>query len=326
MTNKIVTLGENFIANRDTVKRVFKWNEQQLIAAAANEFTAKEVIAEAEQLENCVKLIKKNTGLFSSVRGNAKMLIASKMYLSGDPEGYIGRVTEMVKVIKKEIGSSDFTPMIASVFAEMAHDGEAEKYAVRTKQIYKLMKSGHPIATGREDTVFAALMAFSDRSDEALVAEDEAMLDIIKKRFGGTDASQSAAHVLVFAEGTPEEKTERLFALYDALAEIGVKYGKHEELATLAALSVIAGDIREAAENVKQISEYLDGQKGYGGLSVSKKTRHMQAAMIAADLYCGEGVSQLAANVSTLVMVAAQQAAVAAAVVAATAASTNASN
>ena len=41
MTDKILKLGENFIANRDVLKSVFKWEEQQLIAAAANEFTAK---------------------------------------------------------------------------------------------------------------------------------------------------------------------------------------------------------------------------------------------------------------------------------------------
>ncbi|HQM02136.1 MAG TPA: hypothetical protein PLH98_16545, partial [Ruminococcus flavefaciens] len=63
------------------------------------------------------------------------------------------------------------------------------------------------------------------------------------------------------------------------------------------------------------------GQKGYGVLSLDKKTRLMHSAMLTAVLYGDSDNAQAAVSASALAMIAAEEAAICAAIVATTTAS-----
>ena len=56
----------------------------------------------------------------------------------------------------------------------MITEGEADRIVSRGRVLYKRMRAEHPFLTSSEDSVFAVLMAFSDKSDDELVADMEA--------------------------------------------------------------------------------------------------------------------------------------------------------
>ncbi|MBP3268232.1 MAG: DUF4003 family protein, partial [Ruminococcus sp.] len=189
------------------------------------------------------------------------------------------------------------------------------------RAIYDKMKKEHPFLTSSEDNVMAGFMAFSEKSDQQLIDEAEQCYDLLRKKFSDKNAVQTVSHILAMTKGSPEDKVNRLCRMFDMLADAGHKFGKHYELSTLAAVSIIEADEKELVDNITDIDSQLSGQKGYGVLSLDKKTRLMHSAMLTADLYGGSDNTQAAVSASALAMIAAEEAAICAAIVATTAAS-----
>ena len=139
----------------------------------------------------------------------------------------------------------------------------AQEAAERGKRIYKRMKQEHRILTSAEDSVFAVLMSFSEQSDDALIADIEACYSLVKKRFSGGNAAQSVSHVLALSPGSAEEKAQRFLQLYDAIRAAGGKYGKHYQLSTLAAVSMMDADVGEIVQDMMDVDAFLSNQKGW---------------------------------------------------------------
>ena len=169
------------------------------------------------------------------------------------------------------------------------------------------------------------LLAFSERSDDALIADMESCYTALKERFSVVNDLQSVAQMLSLTEGRPQQKAERLIELYNAVCDAGVKYGRSHELPTLAALSLTGAPIASLAEDVRDVYDYLKTQKGYGLLDFDARQRAMHAAMIVSDQYAVRDQVDTAAMAGTLAMIIAQQMAMIA-VMAGTTASTAASS
>ena len=189
------------------------------------------------------------------------------------------------------------------------------------------MKKEHPFLTSGEDSVFAVLMAFSDKTDEELINDMEKCFTILKKDFSDGDAVQTMSHILALAEGDPEEKCGRVAMLYNKLKEAGRKYSKYFELAVLCAASLVNDDADEFIADVISTDEYLSEQEGYNNLlGMDKKTRLMHAVMLVNIDRSGSENTAIAAMTGTLAMIAAQQAAMCAIIAASSASSAAASN
>lgn len=183
------------------------------------------------------------------------------------------------------------------------------------------MKKEHPILTSKEDSIMAGFMAFSEKSDSELIDDAEKCYELLREKFSDKDSVQTVSHILSVTNGAPEEKVDRMIRMFDALKKAGRKFGKHFELSTLAAVSIIDADEKELVDSMIAIDSLLSGQKGYGALSLDKKTRLMHAAMLTADLYGESDNAQAAVSASALAMIAAQEAAMCAAIAASAAAS-----
>ena len=143
--------------------------------------------------------------------------------------------------------------------------------------------------------------------------------------FSSSNDVQSLAHVLAIADGNAEEKCNKVTALYEALRDADMKYGKYHELVALASLALLPVAKESLVEDIKAVDEFLAEQKGYGFLGMDKKTRMMHAAMIVSGAYAKSEETNVAAMVGTLAMVAAQQAAMCA-ILASTAAASSAAS
>lgn len=126
-------------------------------------------------------------------------------------------------------------------------------------------------------------LAFSDKTDDALIEDMEACYKALKTKFSSSGDAQTAAQILAVAEGSPEEKAQRVIDLYNALQESDVEYGRFRELAPLAAFSSIDSTTQNLVEEIKEVDAFLKTQKGYG--SGKEKERAMHAVMIVSDQY-----------------------------------------
>ncbi len=320
MKARINQITQDFIENRDTIKKAIKMESSYIYPVAANIFCAAGVKADADKLADCKKMIKKNAGFASYLKGSILTIFAAKLCVSDDPEAQFDKVMDMYGILKAHFKRSEYLALLATLLAEKTTPEEADRIAARGRALYDLMKKEHPILTSSEDNVMAGFMAFSEKSDNQLIDDAEKCYDLLRKKFSDKNTVQTVSHILAMTDGASEDKVNRLFKMFDMFIASGCKFGKHYELSTLAAISIIEADEKELVDTAVEIDRLLDGQKGYGALSLDKKTRLMHAAMLTADLYEDSDNALAAVSAAALAIIAAQQAAMYAALTASAAA------
>ncbi len=290
---------------------------------AANVFCAAGVKADGEKLKECKKIIKKNAGFASYLKGNVMTVFAAKLCVSPDPEAQLKKVMDIYGILKDHFKRSEYLALLATLLAEKTTIEEAERIAVRGRALYNMMKKEHPILTSSEDNVMAGFMALSEKNDKQLIDDAESCYDLLRKEFSDKNAMQTVSHILAITDGAPEEKVDRIVRMYDMFKKSGHKFGKHEELPMLAAISVIEADEKELVDTAVEIDDLLSEQKGYGALSLSKKIRLMHAAMLTADLYNDCDNALAAVSASAIAIIAANEAAMCAVIAVSATASNN---
>ncbi len=307
MTEQLQSYCDGFIRNRDAVKEAFYWDSQYIIPVCACYLAERGMDVNSEKIKECGKLIEKNTGVFSGFRSSSTLPIATLLYSDSDPEQRLANTLAVYDKLKKHFGRSGYTALVSAMAAGLAPVEEAERLGERGKVLFDMMRSEHPFLTDSEDSVFAVLMAFSGKTEQALFEDMEACYKLGRKLASDNNSAQSLSHVLALYEGSPEEKTARTQRLYDLIVGKRRKYGKGYELAVLAALAMAAPDLEKAAGEVAEVETFLEGQRGYSGFGIDKKTRTMHAALITSCLYSPTS-SSAAAITGTIAMLAAQNA------------------
>ncbi|MCF0120430.1 MAG: DUF4003 family protein [Oscillospiraceae bacterium] len=256
---------------------------------SSNLFTAKNLKVDTDRIKECRKLLKEKTGVFSAFRGNVTLPLASLLAQSADPENKMDRAAALYAKLREAFSASESLSLAAMLLTDMVSDAEAETYIKRAKDIYKLMKDEHPLMTGGDASLFAVMMAFSEKNDEELISEMEQMYQALKDSGFGKHTSLNVSRVFALTDGDRLEKCGKLRKVFDALAAKGRKYGKDHELAALAGLVSLPVPEETLVEEILEADAYLSTQKGYGVFGYSKTERLMQAVMILAGLYAGEG-------------------------------------
>jgi len=286
MKPELEKLCADYIANRDTVGKAFRWDSSDLYTVCANVFCACGQAADVDRLKECREIIKKHTGLFSKFRSSKVRAILSSMLSLGEkPEERMALANEYFNLLKRHFKGTEYLVLTAFLLTDLADQTLTEDTAVRGKQIFRRLNQKHRILTNKTDSVFAMLMAFSGKSEDELVEETESCYQALRKHFSNGGAVQTAAQVLAMNTGTPEEKAQRLSNLYDALTEAGIKYGHADELAPLAALSLSDTPVPALVDEIKEADEFLKDQKGYGTKEEELRKRSMHAVMIVSDQY-----------------------------------------
>ena len=326
MRTSLQSLCNSFIESRDTIKETFFWGSSYIYPVAAV-FVDKRVTADRERLEMCGDILKENTGFFSNFRNYVKLPMISMMAVSSDPEEKLKKALAVYELLKQHFFSSTYLPLASMTISDYIEPVHYEVVARRTRRIYDLMKQEHPFLTSGEDSVFAALLALSNASDEVIVQNTEECFDILKPQFFSSNAVQSLSHVLALCEGDTEMKCNRAMKLFYKLKDQGYKYGTGYELATLGVLAMLPADLDTIADDIVQVAEFLASQRGYGMLGMTKRQRLMHAGLIVTSDYLDQNTSMQAAAVSsTISLIIAQQTAMCAAIAASAAASNSANN
>ncbi len=304
MEPKVQALCEQFIQNRDLVKKTRKMCGIYLPPVCAHLFCTQGKTADEERLKACLKLIKEKTSVFSNFRSYMETVFACMLSLEENPEAALEKALAAYEFLKKEFMTSQYLPVAAFLLKDEA---DMAGLVARGREIYLTMRKEHPFLTSAEDSVFAVMMAFSAMDNRTLIEEMEACYTLLKKEFHSLNSIQTVSHVLAISEGAPAEKTGKFVALFNALRQSGLKYSKYYELPTLAALSTLPVDIRQIAMDMLDVDTWLSHQKGYGFWGLSRHTRLMHAAMIVSNAYTPDSSLSTAAITGTLNMIISQQ-------------------
>ena len=223
------------------------------------------------------------------------------------PEERMNLANDTFLLLKRQFKGTEYLVLTAFLLADLADQPLTEEIVSRGKEIYRRMNQQHRMLTNKTDSVFAMLMAFSGKETDELTGETEACYQALKNRFSGSGA-QTSAQVLAMAGGTTEDKVQRVENLYDALREAGIRYGRSDELAPLAALSLADTPVPILTEEIKQADEFLKTQKGFGGSKESDQAqRAMYAVMIVSDQYAGTNQVNITVTTNTIDMLIAKQ-------------------
>ena len=299
---------QEYIANRDAAAKAFRWDNGALHNVCANIFCACGKTADPERLKACLKIIKNNTGIGSKFRSKkVRSVLASMISLEADPETRMTLANEYFHMLKRQFKGTEYLVLTAFLLVDLADQRLTEEMICRGKEIYDRMNRQHRILTNKTDSVFAMLMAFSGKAADDLADETETCYQALKKKFSAGGA-QTSAQVLSAADNTPEEKVQRVADLYDALREAGIRYGRSDEIAPLAALSLADTPLSTLTEEIREADEFLKTRKGFGGSKESEQAqRAMYAVMIVSDQYAGTDQVNIAVMTNTIDMLISKQ-------------------
>lgn len=310
MNEKLMGELKKYLSCREVISSVFKLSNENMVSVCSAVMCSKGASADAETIEKCAKLLRKNAGILSGFRGIVEMPVITMLASSEDPEEKIEKAKAIHNELKKFHGESQYLAYSSMILTDMIPLERAAEIGERSKRIYKMMQKEHRFLTGNEDTVLAILLAFSEKSDETLITEMEECYSILKERPFMKDAVQFVSHIFALADGSVKGKCDRFTSLFDALADAGHKYSKQYELATLSALSLSDADINELVAEIIAVSDELEKQKGYKGVfGMSKQTTLMHAVMIVSNSRMDTICADNAAVVSAVTAIAAQDAA-----------------
>ncbi len=319
-------LCQRFIENRDIVKSAFPWDNTYMFPVCAAIITDKGMRADETRLKNCNDLLKEQTGVFSNFRSTAKIAMVAMLSVAPSSTTLLSNALQVHDLLKEHFWGSAYLPVAAMILADLLPADRYSEVAARTRQIYDRMKAEHPFLTSGEDSIFAAMLALSDRSDEELIAETEACYRLLKPEFFSHNAVQSLSHVLALCDGDAVRKCSATVDLFQTLKSNGRKYGTDYELATLGVLAMLPAEAGTVASDLIDADDFLSGQKGYGFFGMGRRQRLMHAGMIVTSDYLkNDRTMSTAAIHGTISLIAAQQAATCAAIAASTAAA-NAAN
>ena len=324
MRSTLSTLCNNFIENRDVIKSDYIFESSYMYPVAAAIFTGAHQRADSARLKEAEYILKDNTGIFSNFRGTLNLPMIALLAVSQNPEEKMRNAMDVYRRLKELFWTSTYLPVASMVIADLVAPQEYSAVAARTRHIYELMKGEHPFLTSAEDSVFAALLALSDLTDEQIVAETEYCYQLLNGEFWSGNSVQSLSHVLAMGQGSPEAKCRKTIELYQTLKENGMRYGRQYELATLGVLALLPVGVDGLMMDMAEVDEFLSGQRGYGFFGVGRKQRLMHAAMLVASNYTSEEpnhtIMNSAALNSTIALIIAQEMAICATIAASSAA------
>ncbi|GMK39306.1 hypothetical protein PCCS19_23600 [Paenibacillus sp. CCS19] len=257
-----------FVENAGAMKKGFAWHHGMVNRLAALLYAVEDKQVDIAAIKDNMDRIKKNTGMFSSFRGNVSF--AAQLALSDEPDTRLLHALDVFDLLKNvKFRSSPYLPVAAYQIAAHSTKDQFADVVARAKAFYTAMKSNHPYLTGQDDYIYAAMLALSDIEVEAGTARMEQFYTELKSELRRGNALQALTQVLVLGAGD-EEPAARVLRLKDAFRSRGIKMDRSDTLSSIGVLALLPSEDGELVENLVQTFEWLRTQKGFGRWSVTE--------------------------------------------------------
>lgn len=188
MRSTLSGLCKSFMENKERIRAAFAWENSYLHPVCAALFTNQRQIADTDWMKRCKGILEEHTGAFSGFRGIAKLSMISYLALDGSPERRMQKALLVYEAMKEHFFSSQYLSVASMMISGLAEKDRYEEIARRTRRIYDLMRKEHPFLISSEDSVFAALLALSEKSDEEVIRETEDCYRLLKEQFSAGNA------------------------------------------------------------------------------------------------------------------------------------------
>ena len=281
MQSGTVRRTEQFIENRKRIERTFRMSTPQTHCLCALLLGLDDRDADLESIRRGKKILKRNTGIFSSFRGLGMAPAAVKIGEYPDGEQRLNYAKDNLRKLKAAgFAPTDYLCPAAFLMAK-CHD-RADAVAKNAREQYLEMRHAHRILTGGEDVMFAVLFAMYEAKAEELLMRADTAMEHLSVRFGRTNAAQMASYAIALSDGDADllaVKTERL---YDAVREAGEKNREMLDLPLLAFLAGLDVPEQETGEKIAELSAYLKERKGFSAMRIGRSQRLFYASSLAA--------------------------------------------
>lgn len=290
-TNKLELLA----ANKQAIDKgfYFEMGMSQVVAGLLFASTGKQ--ADIERMKEARNILKKKAGVFSAFRDATEIVILARMALAPDMEKYIDDLIDVFNVLMKgKVFEDSYMVLTAMIIVDRGRKADAESIKVTTNEIMRRMSKLHPILTSSEDLALAALLAMSGRDIDAVIDDMEECYRYTRKELklkAESNSIQALSQILAITAGDMKAKCDKVAELFAAFKEHGSKFGTYLEFPALGTLLDVQVPTDVLVPEIIEAADFLKKSKGFGGLSMDKKTRLMFGALLASDVYAGDGDS-----------------------------------
>ncbi|MBS7577761.1 MULTISPECIES: DUF4003 family protein [unclassified Enterococcus] len=323
MKQKIKSSIDLFVSNTSEVNQVFTWQDSLSKKMSALLFTLKGLAVNTVAIKQSRDIMKQNTGLFSTFRGNLTLPIASLLALQAQPERLFKEVQAAYSALKEaKFYTSDYLTVAAYLMATQAQVQDFESIAKKAHDFYSQMKSRHMFITGSDDVIYSVMLTLTKIDVEEGSRELENIYQALKGQFPANSV-QAISQILMIS-GTSSEALIKVTDLNETFINHKMRMDRSYTAPNLAVLALLGLPNELVVDDLVEAYNYLRQQKAFGLFSIDKQTGLLFTTAIVASVYAEElndGV--LVASITTTItnIIIAQQAAITAAIIASTAAS-----
>lgn len=241
--------------------------------------------ADATRINEAIKIIKENTSVLSNFRGNNLLTTAVTISLEDDMEGSLREINNIYDKLKSNFFTSQYLVLTSIVIFNARYRVNVDDAVKNTRIVYDYMKKKHVFLTGQEDTSAAAMIAVTSTNIEETLSEIEEYYIALKNSgFWSGDNLQSLSHILPLFSGSVDGKVNKVVKIDKALRENKVPL-KHYSLPLLGIAAVVTEDPNTFAREVREVSEKIKSEKGFGSFSLGSLIRNMIAVGLVASCY-----------------------------------------
>ncbi|MGL4772758.1 MAG: DUF4003 family protein [Clostridium sp.] len=292
--------------------------------------TLRNQVADPIRINECRDIIKNNTKMFSTFRGNCLVTTAVNISLEENPKEAFREIQNIYEKLKMHFSGSEYLVLASNVIFKARFDFNIDEIVLRTKEAYDIMKNHHRFLTSSEDIVTAAMIATNSSDFDKTFKEIEECYEILRESgFWSGDNLQTLAHILSLVDGTAKEKCEKVVKLNSYLLNEGVPL-KGYALPLLGVSLYVTEDFKDFSTKLLEIDNFLKTQKGFGSFTLGKNERRMISAGLACSTYfkdinkeVNNQIINTTSNITLTVIMAMEMACAAAACAAATASSSS---
>lgn len=301
LTKKLELLASN---KRQIDKAFFlEMGISQVVGALLFASAGKEV--DVDKLKESKKILSKKKGIFSAFRDVAELVVTSRMALEADPEQYLSDLIEVYDVLMKgKVMEDSYLVLTAMIIVDRGRKADTEFIKKKTNEILKRMSKLHPLLTSSEDIALASLLAMTDRDIDSVINDMEECYTYTKKELrlkAEANSIQALSEILALTDGDMKAKCDKIAELFNAFKEHRSKFGTYLEFPALGTLINVEVPTDDLVAEIIEAADYLKHSKGFGGLSMDKKTRLMFASLLASQVYLtGEDSSEALNNAAII--------------------------
>ena len=285
LTRKLELLASNKIA----IDKAFflEMGISQVVGALLFASAGKEV--DTDKIKESKRILSKKKGIFSAFRDVAELVVTSRMALEADPEGYLNDLIEVYDVLTKgKVMEDSYMVLAAMIIVDRKRKADTEMIKQKMNELLKRMSKIHPILTSSEDTALVSLLAMTDRDNDSIINDMEECFTYTKKELklkAEANSIQALSEILALTEGNMKGKCDKVAEFFNAFKDQKSKFGTYLEFPALATLINIDIPTDDLVAEIIEAADFLKHNKGFGGLSMDKKTRLMFAALLASQVY-----------------------------------------